>query len=737
MRAIAVTLIICIVSGANANNTGKDHPIVKVINLLKGLKEKTVAEAQSEAVAYNKFQFWCVSSSDKLRKAISNEKETIAELEDKRDGLSNEESSLAVEIDKLTNQKVDIDRDLDNRKDQRKTTQDLYTEADNDLEATIKAIDKAIVELSGAEGKTEAQMLLAQSHVKTVLSLAGPKVTEEQRHRLQASFLQWSSAAKSKADPKKRPKQLVEDDLAKHVDKYDFKSENILELLKGLKMRFQDEQLEGTKEESSSQSSHQLATQAAKASRAAVKKAWDAREKEHSSTVTSLTETKATLKTVQEDLASDSKTLTDTTQACRMKESEWEQRSSTRDKEIEAMDQAVEILSKSTGLRHETPSNPIPPPSPAMLLQLSESEVSDDPKMRAVVLLKETAKDAKSKALERFAIELSAHLNGPFQSLENMIEKMVFHLMDEQKQEDEHKKWCDQELEKTQAMKTDKTDKASDLTAEINVQISKMQKLKDEIADADALVTQILTFMGDATEIRQTGKKENALAIKDAKAAQDSLSNAIAVLEAFYKETGEIRKEPWEFIQMPVNLGDSPSTWGASYKDAEQQPGGVISVLKGVLESFSTMEAETTSQEAEDQKEYEITMNDNKIKQAEQKREVQVKTTERARRADRVNSLEAQKKNVEAELEKTEQYFEDLQPACVEGDSKYGDRKKSRTKEINALHKAQNILADAFKETAAKSAGAALLDLATDPAPVAPTMDLEEKSKKFMEIYGH
>ena len=38
----------------------------------------------------------------------------------------------------------------------------------------------------------------------------------------------------------------------------------------------------------------------------------------------------------------------------------------------------------------------------------------------------------------------------------------------------------------------------------------------------------------EATEIRETGKKENALAIKDAKQAQDSLTNAIAVLEAFY-----------------------------------------------------------------------------------------------------------------------------------------------------------------------------------------------------------
>ena len=46
-----------------------------------------------------------------------------------------------------------------------------------------------------------------------------------------------------------------------------------------------------------------------------------------------------------------------------------------------------------------------------------------------------------------------------------------------------------------------------------------------------------------------TGKRENALATEDSKQAQTSVSNAIAVLEAFYKESGEIAKESWEFMQ--------------------------------------------------------------------------------------------------------------------------------------------------------------------------------------------
>merc|ERR1719335_1304971 len=317
------------------------------------------------------------------------------------------------------------------------------------------------------------------------------------------------------------------------------------------------------------------------------------------------------------------------------------------------MNQAIKILSKSTGVRTEAPGNPIPPASPVKFLQTMQV-VASDPKMKAVALLKEAAQSAHSRALERLAVEVAAHLNGPFDAVNNMIEKMIFRLMDEQKKEDEHKLWCDQEIKKTDTMKEDKEDKIDDLKADI----------------------------------------------KDAKDAQSSLTNAIAVLEAFYKESGEIPKEPWEFIQKPVNLGKKPSTWDAGYTGVADpdNKGGIISILEAVNSDFAKMEAETKSQEAQDQKEYEESMKANEIEKAGREQEVSMKTSEKKRRVDKIAELSSTKKNVEAELEKTEQYLEDLKPACVNGDSSYEDRKAARAKEIEALKKAQVTLQDAFKE---------------------------------------
>merc|ERR1719335_828291 len=124
--------------------------------------------------------------------------------------------------------------------------------------------------------------------------------------------------------------------------------------------------------------------------------------------------------------------------------------------------------------------------------------------------------------------------------------------------------------------------------------------------------------MKESTEIRNTGKKENALALKDSEDAQKSLADAIAVLTAFYKESGEVKKEPWEFIQEPVKLPKNPATWDSGYTGVAdpKKPGGILTVLENVLSDFEKMEADTKSQEAVDQKEFEETMKSNKIEKA-------------------------------------------------------------------------------------------------------------------------
>merc|ERR1719443_2142744 len=150
---------------------------------------------------------------------------------------------------------------------------------------------------------------------------------------------------------------------------------------------------------------------------------------------------------------------------------------------------------------------------------------------------------------------------------------MIFHLMAEQKDEDDHKNWCDKEISTTTMMIEDKETKRDTLQASIDV-------LTQEIADLKVKITEI----EEETAERQAEKAENTATIKDAQDAQTAVSEAIAVLSEFYKGTGMVEKESWELNQMHAHVrrikaapGETaepePELFEPGYKGSEEGAG--------------------------------------------------------------------------------------------------------------------------------------------------------------------
>merc|ERR1719301_59071 len=102
--------------------------------------------------------------------------------------------------------------------------------------------------------------------------------------------------------------------------------------------------------------------------------------------------------------------------------------------------------------------------------------------------------------------------------------------------EDDHKNWCDKEIDQTTMMKEDKTAKQDELKTAMDQLSAEITELSTSIKENPE--AEIET----ATEQRQEEKAENSATIKDAEEAQTAISQAIAVLEDFYKSTGEVEK---------------------------------------------------------------------------------------------------------------------------------------------------------------------------------------------------
>merc|ERR550537_1644969 len=392
---------------------------------------------------------------------------------------------------------------------------------------------------------------------------------------------------------------------------YTFKSQGVIELLKKLKEKFEGEQLDATKAETNSVNSYNLAKDAREQQEKAARKAKEEKESILGETESALADMEEELTSTQEDLKANEASLAETTSECDVKTQEWEARSKTREGEIEAMGMAIKILAKVGGVRA--------PKTEEELLATSFLQI-DDPKAKAVKILVAEAQKLHSRALKRLAQEVSAHLNGPFDEINQMIQKMIFRLMAEQKDEDDHKNWCDMELEKSTESKEDKESEKKELELKIAKAEADTIQLAEEIKVLTEEAAEIAAHIKEATQIRKEEKADNAITIKDAKDAQEAISSAIAVLTDFYKESGKIPKEPWEFVQLnrkPVALEDPPETWDSSYSGLDKEPDGIIGIMTEISEDFAKMESETKAEEEENEKAYQEDMTESTVNKAE------------------------------------------------------------------------------------------------------------------------
>merc|ERR1719161_117501 len=389
---------------------------------------------------------------------------------------------------------------------------------------------------------------------------------------------------------------------------------------------------------------------------------------------------------------------------------------------------AQKILTKVTGVR--TPDDPIAaklisvhsevsPSKPSnkglSLLQnavfLKRHDVSGDKKAQAIQLLKAAANHTGAvhvKALNQLAAQLMT-FDGPFDKLKSMIQKMIFRLMDEQKDEDSHKLWCDLEVERSTDSKEDKDEKIRGFTKKLDAMDKAVKKAIKKISENDERVEELNKHMATETELRKNNHKDILITIKDSKDAQVALTNAVSVLTAFYKESGMIAKEPWEFVQTgskvrrapeTVSLPESPKTWDSSYTgttDPKNGDNAVLTLLEETNDKFAAMEADAKVQDSTDQKNFEKDMAASKIELAETKTDISMRTQKKLSLEEKIEGMTAAKKHSARELSAVEAYLKDLEPACGEGDSSYEDRKQARKDEIEALRKAQGIFEDAFR----------------------------------------
>merc|ERR1719213_282092 len=290
----------------------------------------------------------------------------------------------------------------------------------------------------------------------------------------------------------------------------------------------------------------------------------------------------------------------------------------------------------------------------------------------------------------------------PFKKFKKMIKDLVYKLMEEAREEAEHKGWCDTELTTNQQTRVKKTEEVAQLTQEVEDLTAEIAALTQAIEELTAAIAELDAAMAKATAEREASKEKNTETINDAKEAQAAEATALNQ-------------------QTPAE--DAPETFDAPYKGNQTGASSVMDFLEVILSDFARLQSQTETAEAAEQEEYDTYMFESKKDKALKENEIKHKEERKAQcetdLARAKDELEAAQKALAAAVA----YYEKLKPTCVDSGISYEERVKQREEEIQSL-----------KEALAMLEG---LDLPTVGKPAMKSNDYEESNFEGGEEVTH
>jgi len=657
-------LLTIILASHAAAEQEKVTPVQKVLELLKGMKDKGIAEMKDEEVKFSAYSQWC-DNQDRIKK------KEIAEADEKIEKLNAEIAKATADIDELTARIQELDVDIGRwKKDQTSATtirekeKADFTATLQDYSESLDALERAINVLK-KQSADRPQAELMQS----LLQVNRLKMVPGSTKRALTSFLQQDPAATYSAP---------------EANAYEFQSGGVVDMLEKLKKQFGEQKLNLEEEEMNAQHGYEGIMQEltdnienAEAEIARRSKVKAEREQDKADAEKDLAQTTA-------DRDEDQKYLDDLTALCTQKRADFAKRQELRQGELDAIDKAIEIISSASVAGAAEKHLPQLLQSSAISLAQLRSKEQNPLQERVASFLASRADVLKSKLLSLVAQKAA---DDPFKKVKKMIKDLIYKLMEEARQEAEHKGWCDTELTTNKQTRDKKSADVESLKAEIEELTAEIAQLTQDISDLQAAVKELDEAMAKATEDRTASKEKNQATIQDAKEAQEAVAQALAVLKDFYAKAAEATA-----LTQQTPGEDAPESFDAPYKGNQAEGGGVIDFLEVIAADFARLESETTTDEETEVEEYEKFMFESKKDKALKENEIGHKTEKKTAQEGALHSANEELKVTQEELDAALAYYEKLKPTCVDSGITYEERVKRREAEIVSLKEALKIL---------------------------------------------
>jgi len=655
-------------------------PVQKVLQMLGDMAAKGKKEKHEEEVAFAAFSQWCGDVSAEKTNLIEAAKVQMGELYAFVAKATADAEGLANSIAGLEATIGDLDSQLAAATAVRAKENKDFMAQQNDYEESIDALGRAITTLKaqdvdrrqeGSGERTEDALLQKNKNVALLQVRSLAMLSSEQKAQI-TNAMEGNS---------KQPTGR------ESAHAYEHQSGGITGMLETLETKFTEELRALQKDEANTKHAFNLLEQSLRDQTDGATKQKDSETVQRQKKIEAAGKASADLADTTAAHGADSKYLSDLKTECSMKSSEFENRQELRAGEIVAINKAVEILGGGAVSGNADTYLPklVQTGAKASFLQVKSSITLKNAKFDQVLkLLKK--KGSSSKALALLANKVAASTGAPFDKVTKMIEELVIKLQEEANAEAEQHGFCTTELAANKMTREDKSSKADELRstidslkAEIADQTQKMVELTEAVRESDAAVR-------EASAVRAEETAKNAQTVKDAKVAQEAVSQALAVLKEFYAKAATAT----DLLQQPS--ADAPATFSKPYTGMGGSATGVVGMIEVIQSDFVRLETETASEEATASREHQTFLDDSSEDKAVKEAEISHVTKRRSRNENNKNSAQKELNVTEEELSAAMSYFDKLKPTCMPEPMSWEERKAKREDEIASLKEALTIL---------------------------------------------
>merc|ERR1719277_35723 len=225
------------------------------------------------------------------------------------------------------------------------------------------------------------------------------------------------------------------------------------------------------------------------------------------------------------------------------------------------------------------------------------------------------------------------------------------------------KAYCDEQMSKTEAKKSELEDDVSKLTSKIDTKTAKSAKLKEEVRDLQEQLASMSKEQKEMDEVRETENGVYKSAKADLELGLKGVGKALSVLRKYYEGGAALVQEDDEQPAKPVSHSKSSGAGGS-----------IISILEVCESDFAKALSTTENEEADALAAYEERTEEIKISTAMKTKDVKYKTQESKNLDKEVDELSADRESTQGELDAVLEYYGKVKERCIAKPETYEER---------------------------------------------------------------